>query len=626
MSLRDAASTLFQPSLRRTLLARSLAISIVPIIIVGMLAFSVSRDLLQARFDDEAEIVASAISTGIEDRITLASRGSSVLAALPEVRDLTANRDAAGLRELLIRLKSRLALDLAFVSDPQGTIIAGAQDFAPGDKLPPELVVRAQAHAEQSYVIYPEARGLMIRSITPISSSTLQNTPGFVEVGSLLDDSFVKTLRASSDSQIAIIVADQVKATTLAGIEESMLPSHTETDLLLGPVRGETTLAGKRYEAILTLLRSHSSEPQELAVFLPLAPLEDAQRQIAAAILVAGAALAALAVFFSYRTAREMTRPLTRLATAARRIESGDLATPVAAGSSHEIGQLERSFGSMAGALQTRDARNDALVNELRAANVKLEEASRLKSEFIANVSHELRTPMNAIIGYTDFLLEGLNGPLTGQQSQDLGRVRAAAANLLGIINGLLDLAKIEAGQMDMQPQRISVGSVAAEVVDLLGERARSKGLALRSDVAPDLRTAWADPYHVRQVLTNLVGNAIKFTAKGEVVIDAEVKDGMVEIVVRDTGEGIALDAQAYIFDEFRQADGSSRRRHGGTGLGLAIARRLVWMNGGKIWVESEPGIGSRFYFTVPTSSRARALGDGELHPTDTADRLGQPA
>ena len=325
------------------------------------------------------------------------------------------------------------------------------------------------------------------------------------------------------------------------------------------------------------------------------------------AIVAGGLALAALAFVVSYRTARALTLPLARLATAARRIERGDLATPVATGSPHEIGQLEGSFGSMAGALQVRDARNDALVTELRSANVKLEEASRLKSEFIANVSHELRTPMNAIIGYTDFMLEGLNGPLNEQQTADLQRVRLAAHNLLGIINGLLDLAKIEAGQMDIQPQRFRVSDLAQDVIDLLGERAKATALVLRSAVGPSVPDGWADPYHVRQVLINLAGNAIKFTGAGEVVIDAMPRDGdLVEIVVTDTGEGIPAEAQEIIFDEFRQADGSSRRRHGGTGLGLAIARRLVWMNGGTIWVESAQGTGSKFHFTVPTDARPR--------------------
>jgi signal transduction histidine kinase len=600
-----AIRSLFTPSIRRTLLSRTLVITIVPIILIGSLAIALSQQLLRARFDDEAQIVESATAGGIADRVILTQRGSAVLAALPEIRDMTVAGDAVGLRQLLIPLKSRLALDLAFVSDPNGKIIAGAQDFKPGDTLPAELVLRAQANAESSYVINTETRGLMIRAITPISIGT-QRAPGYVETGSLLDDSFLKTLRASSDSQIAIVVDGQVKVSTIA-IDSAALPKLSETDLLVGPVYTEAMISGRRYAAIFTLVQSRSAEPQQLVVFLPLAPLDDAQRQIAAAIGAGGVILALLAFALSYRTARTLTSPLARLATAASRIEQGDLTTPVATGSPHEIGQLEGSFGSMAGALRTRDARNDALVNELRGANVKLEEASRLKSEFIANVSHELRTPMNAILGYTDFMLEGLNGPLTEQQTADLKRVHFAGANLLGIINGLLDIAKIEAGQMDVQPQRFSVSSVADEVIDLLGERASTKGLLLRAEIDPSLPTGWADPYQMRQVLTNLAGNAVKFTAAGEIVIAATEHDGMIEVVVRDTGEGIPPEAQAYIFDEFRQADGSSRRRHGGTGLGLAIARRLVWMNGGKIWVNSAPGLGSRFHFTVPTQSRTPA-------------------
>src|ERR1700694_781187 len=167
MSRRTAARSWLTPSLRRTLIARSLVIGITPMLVIGSLAFAVSQQLLEARFNDEARIVASATANGIADRIVLASRGSAVLSALPQVRDLAIARDARGLRELLIPLKSRLALDLAFISDAEGSIIAGAQDFTPGDKLPPELVVRAQARAEQSYVIYAEPTGLMIRATSP---------------------------------------------------------------------------------------------------------------------------------------------------------------------------------------------------------------------------------------------------------------------------------------------------------------------------------------------------------------------------------------------------------------------------------------------------------------------------
>jgi signal transduction histidine kinase len=615
--MRAVLRGLFAPSLRRTLLVRTLVIGLVPIVVIVALALLVSQSLIQARFDDEARLVAGATANGIDDRILQTSRGSAILSALTSVRDLTAARDAKGLREVLIPLKSRLALDLVLVSDPSGNVLAGAQDFAPGEKLPPELLVRATARAENSYVIYSEPKGLMIRAITPISSNDLANTPGFVEVGSLVDSAFLRTIRASSDSEIAMLVDGQVKASTIKDLDASQLPDTTTMRLNLGTVDAEVTVNGQRYSAIFGLVQSHSPQPQVLVTLLPLAPLEQAQRQLAAAVLAGALILAVLAVLLSYRTARGLTLPLARLATAARRIEQGDLAAPVAVGSKHEIGQLERSFHSMAGAIQTRDRKNDELVSELRGTNVKLEEASRLKSEFIANVSHELRTPMNAILGYTDFILEGLDGPVSEQQSSDLKRVHTAAENLLGIINGLLDLAKIEAGQMDVEPKSFRVRDVADEVVALLADRARAKGLALRSDFADDLPPAWADPYQVRQILINLAANAVKFTNQGEIVLSATDLSDSLQITVSDTGEGISPEAQQIVFDEFRQADGSSSRRHGGTGLGLAIARRLVWMNGGRIWVESQVGVGSRFHFTVPTrADAATAAVRGAPRPT----------
>src|SRR5213594_880529 len=282
--VRTEVTSLLRPSLRRTLLARSFVIGILPIVVIGALAIGVSRQLLLDRFNDEAQVVASATSNGIADRITLASRGSAVLSAVP------------GIRELLIPLKSRLGLDLAFVSDTNGVIIAGAQDFTPGDKLPAELVVRAQARAEQSYVIYTEVRGLMIRAITPVSSGDPASAPGFVETGSLLDNSFLKTLRASSDSEIAILVDGQIVVSSMSGLDRAALPKPSETDLLVGPYRSEVVLDGRRYAAIYTLVQSHSSHPQQLAVFLPLAPLEDAQRQIAAAVVVGGIILGALSL------------------------------------------------------------------------------------------------------------------------------------------------------------------------------------------------------------------------------------------------------------------------------------------------------------------------------------------
>jgi signal transduction histidine kinase len=514
---------------------------------------------------------------------------------------LATARDGSALREVLIPLKSRLALDLVLVSDQTGVIIAGAQDFAPNERLPRELLIRASAGVERSYVIYSEPNGLMIRSITPISAGDPVNGPGFIEVGSLLDDSFLQSIRAASDSEIAVLVGGDIKVSTHKVVAAAQLPDPARMQLGVSTYSADVDIGGARYNAIFSLVQSHSVEPEVLAVLLPLGPLEDAQRQLAAAVLAGSAVLAVLAVVLSYRTARGMTTPLARLAGAARRIGEGHLDAPVATGSAHEIGQLERSFQAMAGALRARGEHNDALVGELRGTNLKLAEANRLKSEFLASVSHEFRTPMNAIIGYSKLMLDGLDGELTTQQQTDIARIAQAADNLLAIINGLLDFAKIESGRMDVQPTRFALREIVDEVVALLTERVHTKHLVLRTELDPNLPVAWADRHQIRQVLTNLAGNAVKFTSEGEITVSAAPQGEVIQVTVADTGEGIAAHAQEIIFDEFRQADGSTSRRHGGTGLGLAIARRLVMMNGGRIWVESEVGVGSRFHFTVPT-------------------------
>jgi len=606
---RGAIRTLFAPSLRRTLLVRSLTIGLVPIVLIAALALAVSQRLLQERFDDEARLVAGATASAIQDRIEQTARSGGVLAALSSVRDLATARDARGLREVLIPLKSRLNLDVVLVSDQNGVITAGGQDFAPNERLPQELLIRASAGVERSYVIYSEPNGLMIRSITPISAGDPANGPGFIEVGSLLDDSFLESVRAASDSEIAMLVGGDIKVSTPKVMAAAQLPDPAKMQLGISTYSTDVDIDGARYNAIFSLVQSHSAEPEVLAVFLPLGPLEDAQRQLAAAVLAGSAVLAILAVVLSYRTARGMTTPLARLAGAARLIGEGHLDAPIATGSAHEIGQLERSFQSMAGALRARGEHNDALVGELRGTNLKLAEANRLKSEFLASVSHELRTPMNAIIGYSKLMLDGLDGELTMQQQTDIARIAQAADNLLAIINGLLDFARIESGRMEVQPTHFALGEIVEEVVALLTGRVHAKHLVLRTELDPSLPVAWADRHQIRQVLTNLAGNAVKFTTEGEVIVSAALQGEMIQVTVADTGEGIAAHAHGIIFDEFRQADGSTSRRHGGTGLGLAIAKRLVIMNGGRIWVESEVGVGSRFHFTVPTGPPATQSG-----------------
>ncbi len=250
---------------------------------------------------------------------------------------------------------------------------------------------------------------------------------------------------------------------------------------------------------------------------------------------------------------------------------------------------------------------NADLVGELRDNNFQLERANRLKSEFLANVSHELRTPMNAIIGYSKLMLDGLDGELNAQQEADLQRVTTAADNLLGLINGLLDLSKIEAGRMEINVEEVDVGPIVEDVVALVRPQSDSKDLDVRAEIPAGLPAILADRARFRQVLVNLMSNAVKFTDKGAVTISASSAEGWVTVSVADTGIGISNEAQAYIFDEFRQADASTTRRYGGTGLGLAISKRLVALHGGRIWVESGISGGAIFSFTMPVHVRVVA-------------------
>ncbi len=229
-----------------------------------------------------------------------------------------------------------------------------------------------------------------------------------------------------------------------------------------------------------------------------------------------------------------------------------------------------------------------------------LEEANRHKSQFLANMSHELRTPLNAILGYTELILDNIYGAVPGEIRDVLERLEKSGRHLLSLINDVLDLSKIEAGQLTLSLTDYSMKEIVQTVVTAVESLATQKHLALRVTVPPDLPHGYGDERRLTQVLLNLVGNALKFTEAGEVRVEVGAADGRFLVSVSDTGPGIAPADQAKIFEEFHQADSSSTRKKGGTGLGLAIAKRIIELHGGRIWVESNPGKGSTFRFTVP--------------------------
>jgi signal transduction histidine kinase len=243
---------------------------------------------------------------------------------------------------------------------------------------------------------------------------------------------------------------------------------------------------------------------------------------------------------------------------------------------------------------------NVRLFDEIQDKSRQIEVASQHKSQFLANMSHELRTPLNAILGYTELMTDGAYGEPSEKMMGVLKRLEANGRHLLGLINDVLDLSKIEAGQLVLELSDYCIQDIAQTVRSTLEPLATDKKLAFKLDLYPGLPPGHGDGRRLTQVLINLVGNAIKFTDAGEVAIKAEANNGSFHVSVCDTGPGISAADQAKLFQEFQQADNAITRKKGGTGLGLAISKRIIEMHGGKIWIESQLGQGSTFTFTVP--------------------------
>ena len=761
---------LFAPSLLRALVSRNVLVSVLALVVIVAVAIYESNQLILSQFADESGILADVALNEITDQTVLATNAASLVASLPTTRELTEQGDVEGLTNFLLVVKARIGVGDMSVGDNNGRIIAAAQERT-SETFQPELVTLAQAQVQQSAVLFDEPQGLVIRAIYVIRNAN-QDPIGMMEAGNVLGSDFLKSIKTRSDADLALIWNGQVRASTVDFGENPMFPSIAEVDAQQGDVLIQNVTANNtNYYGIFRVLRSSRQNPGLLAVLVPTASVDQAQRTLIGVLVLLGLGLVGIVTLLAYRTARSITEPLGNLAAAAQRIEAGDLAARVRQVSAHEIGTLERAFDTMAASLYEREraqreyldevravnevadavvgvtdaerifarsldrmvsllnadggaiviredppgappgsggrlsapatlgiapetaatlamrvlVRSEAdadrirlsavsagdlrfvahvplsargrtigllsayfhdqreltdtqaralrtiarlvsvanenadLVGELRVNNLQLERANRLKSEFLASVSHELRTPMNAIIGYTKLMLDGLDGEMTAQQQTDLFRVAQAADNLLGLINGLLDLAKIEAGKMELNVEEVNITEVTDEALELVRPHADEKGLQVRALIPQGLPNVWADRARVRQVLANMLANAVKFTERGTVSVGATAAEGWVTVSVSDTGVGISPEAQAYVFDEFRQADSSTTRRYGGTGLGLAISKRLVTLHGGRIWVDSEIGRGSSFHFTLPI--RVRAGGEPALVARSGATR-----
>jgi signal transduction histidine kinase len=286
------------------------------------------------------------------------------------------------------------------------------------------------------------------------------------------------------------------------------------------------------------------------------------------------------------------------------KVAAGDFGARIAVPNRDEFGMLADRMNHMSGELQRFDTEQRRAAAELGRLNQQLAQTSKAKSEFLANMSHELRTPMNAILGFTEMLIDGLYGAVPPELTEPLTDIQLNGRHLLRLINDVLDLSKIEAGRMELALGEYSVREIVDIVHVSLRSLAAEKGLEFAVSVPDNLAVAYGDNGRLTQCLMNLAGNAIKFTREGRVEIGVELVGDELMFRVSDTGIGIPLDELENVFTEFRQVDAAVTREYGGTGLGLSITKRFVEMHGGRIWVESEFGKGCTFFFAVPLRAK----------------------
>ncbi len=306
----------------------------------------------------------------------------------------------------------------------------------------------------------------------------------------------------------------------------------------------------------------------------------------------------ALAVLASLVLARRMVTPIRALQAGAAQIGAGTLDHRIAVNTGDELQALADQFNSMATQLQESYG---SLERKVEERTQQLEVANRHKSEFLANMSHELRTPLNAIIGFSEVLRDRMFGDVNEKQLEYLQDIHSSGKHLLSLINDILDLSKIEAGRMELELSKFDLPTAIENAVTLVKERAGRHGIALELNIDKGLNNFVGDERKLKQVIVNLLSNAVKFTSEGgKVAVRAAPIDGAVEISVADSGVGIAPQDQGTIFEEFRQVGGDYAHKREGTGLGLTLTKKFVELHGGKIWVNSEPGKGSMFTFTLP--------------------------
>jgi signal transduction histidine kinase/CheY-like chemotaxis protein len=460
--------------------------------------------------------------------------------------------------------------------------------------------VTAQSHYRAMALLLPadvatynelveENKATFAQLLDELQRAEPENAAFYEEVRAVNED-----YRQSGEQVVALLDEGRRGAATDVHLDEEHPTSHT-------------------LEASMRTLVASAKEDMAAAQ----SDFRSARDLFTAMVILFSAASVIMALTLGFVLSWAFIVPVRKMERALGDITAGDFDQRVDVPNRDEFGSLARDLNSTSERLATMFDEQRRLTTRLSETNASLERTSEAKSRFLANVSHELRTPMTAILGFTDALLAGVDGPLNPEQEASLRWVQRGGQDLLGLINEILDLSKIEAGKLTLDVEPFDPRELVDTVVAQHRSLAAQKGIRFGWHDAGTPAEVVLDRQRVRQILVNLVGNALKFTEAGEVeVTSARTDDARLHVAVRDTGPGISPELQEVIFEEFHHAEGAAA----GSGLGLPISRRLARAMGGDVTFESEPNRGSVFHLVLPLDCRQPSTGGDDLPPVAAAD------
>jgi signal transduction histidine kinase len=564
-----------------------------------------AEDAARGRLTEAVAQVASTAEASMRRRARLlvdVGREPSIRAAL-DARDTSVREPA---RQALMRLvapaDSALPIELWNARGDRVLSMSPATDSLRGRIPEPVRAEVLRAPAQRALLdsarissLYPVGDRLAFWVVAPVPRG--QAVEGYVaqslRVGGARDAS--QTLRELTGEQVTLFVRNQ-RDDVWGFAPGAPTAAPTQRDSTGGAL---TYIRGR--DRMMATEAAVAGTPWVFVLEAPLQSVMAQPRKTVARLALLSIALMALGATLSWFISRNITRPLGALTVAAEAIANGEYTRRVRVTGRDEIGRLADSFNQMASQIDASRRELEERVEDARRAREEAEAANRAKSDFLAVMSHELRTPLNAISGYAQLLEMGIHGPVTEAQRDALLRINRSQGHLLSLINDVLNFAKIDAGQVDFHVTDVSVDEVMAELEAIIATQVQAKNQRLEMQ-EPDVDLGVrADRDKLRQILLNLVSNAVKFTPEGGLIVVESARVGdTVELRVRDTGIGIREDRVEVIFEPFVQSGRALSRTHEGVGLGLAISRDLARAMGGDVTVESEVGRGSVFTVTLP--------------------------